>query len=78
MPASASPVFFASSESRFVKPDTGVGVEHHERRGLSAQVFQQQDQHGVLENLRRVTGVIGVPIVHRFAAAPERVFVNVR
>ncbi len=65
MPSRHSSVFAGLGTAEIVEAGAGMGVDHAERRGLFAQVQQHAAEHGVLDDVGEVAGVIGVTVVHR-------------
>ena len=53
-----------------IEADAGMGVDDRERLRLPAQMFEQHDQHRVLEHLGVVARVIGVAVVHSCSLFP--------
>ena len=50
---------------KIVNPGAGVGVDDAERRRFLAQMEQHAAQHGMLNDVGEIAGVIGVSVVHR-------------
>lgn len=49
--------------AQIVLPGAGVRVEIGKRRLLCLECFQASNQNDVLENVGKISGVIGVPVI---------------
>ncbi len=50
--------------AEIVDADAGMRVDDAERRRLQLQVLDDERQHGVLDDVREISGVVGVAVVH--------------
>ncbi len=68
MPSRHSSVLPASDAAEVVEARAGMGVDDAERSRLVVQMREHASKHGVLHDVGKVAGVIGVAVVHRRVA----------
>src|SRR5690606_26683044 len=58
--------------SQIVQTNACMGIDHPKRLFLALQIFHDARQHRMLDHIRKVARMIGVPVIHDPPSLPQR------